>query len=141
MRGFLFSTLFTAGLLTAAAAHAQSEGTETDARIEARRQTIVERKQAVAEARTTADATKPKEELKEVVFVLENGKAKPVPVQTGISDFDHIEILGGLTEGQKVISGPFKAVSKTLKAGDLVVVKSAEDLAKELKGDGGGPPQ
>ncbi len=89
----------------------------------------------------TADAAKPKEELKEVVFLLENGKAKPVPVQTGISDFDHIEIVGGLTEGQKVISGPFKAVSKTLKAGDLVVVKSAEDLANELKGDGGGPPQ
>lgn len=82
---------------------------------------------------------KPKEELKEVVFVIENGEAKPVEVKTGISDFDHIEILSGLKEGQQVISGPFKAVSKTLKTKDKVIVKTAEEIAKELKG--GGPPK
>lgn len=86
------------------------------------------------------DKDKPKEDLKEVVFVIENGQVKPVPVQTGISDFDHIEILGGLTEGQQVVSGPFKAVSKTLKPNDKVVVKTPEQLANDLK-QGGGPPK
>ncbi|WP_420387313.1 efflux RND transporter periplasmic adaptor subunit [Roseivirga sp.] len=58
--------------------------------------------------------------LKEVVFISEEGKAKMVEVKTGISDFDNIEIVSGLEEGQTVISGPFFVVSKRLKNGDLV---------------------
>lgn len=60
------------------------------------------------------------ENLKEVVFVNEGGTAKMVEVTTGISDFDNIEILSGLQEGQEVISGPFFVVSKRLKDGDQV---------------------
>ncbi len=86
-----------------------------------------------------AATVRAKEELKEVVFVVENGEVKPVEVQTGISDFDHMEIVSGLKEGQKVVSGPFRAVSKTLKSKDKVVVKTAEEIAKELQG--GGPPK
>ncbi len=86
-----------------------------------------------------ADAARVKEELKEIVFVVDSGKVKAVEVKTGISDFDHIEIVGGLKEGQKVVSGPFRAVSKTLKPKDKVVVKTAEELANELKGNG--PPK
>ena len=77
------------------------------------------------------DENKRKEELLEVVFVNENGKAKAQKVKTGISDFDNIEVLEGLKEGQEVISGPFRAVSKTLENGDLVVVKDADAIAKE----------
>lgn len=58
--------------------------------------------------------------LKEVVFINDNGTAKMVEVKTGISDFDNIEIVSGLEEGQEVISGPFFVVSKRLKNGDLV---------------------
>lgn len=80
----------------------------------------------------------PKEELIEIVFVHENGKAVAKKVKTGISDFDNIEILEGLKEGQEVISGPFRAVSKSLKNNDAVVVKDADAIAKEAnesKGD------
>lgn len=69
----------------------------------------------------------------EVVFVHEGGKVKMVKVKTGISDFDNIEILSGLKPGQEVVSGPFKAVSKQLKEGDLVTVKDEKALSKELK--------
>ncbi|MBC7449046.1 MAG: efflux RND transporter periplasmic adaptor subunit [Hymenobacteraceae bacterium] len=86
-----------------------------------------------------ADAARAKEELKEIVFVVDNGEVKAVEVKTGISDFDHIEITSGLKEGQKVVSGPFRAVSKTLKPKDKVVVKTAEEIANELKGNG--PPK
>jgi len=79
----------------------------------------------------------PKEELLEVVFVQENGKAIAKKVKTGISDFDNIEILEGLKAGQEVISGPFRAVSKTLKNNDAVVVKDAEAIAKEANEKGG----
>ena len=66
------------------------------------------------------------EKIKEIVFVNENGKAKIKEVTTGISDFESIEIKSGLKAGDEIISGPFIEVSKRLKAGDLVVKKSAE---------------
>jgi HlyD family secretion protein len=52
--------------------------------------------------------------------VIEDGKAKKVKVQTGISDFDNIEIVGGISEGQEVITGPFLEVSKNLEDGTSV---------------------
>lgn len=69
------------------------------------------------------------EEVKEVVFVSVNGEAKMREVKTGISDYDNIEILSGLEEGDQVISGPFFIVSKQIKEGDLI----EEDLSKKKK--------
>lgn len=63
------------------------------------------------------------EAIKEVVFVNDNGTAKMVEVITGISDYDNIEIISGLEEGQEVISGPFFVVSKRIKDGDLIESK------------------
>lgn len=57
---------------------------------------------------------------KELVFVSEGGVAKARAVKTGISDYENIEILEGLKEGDEVISGPYFVVSKDLKEGDLV---------------------
>lgn len=57
---------------------------------------------------------------KELVFVSENGVAKIRTVKTGISDYENIEILEGLKEGDEVISGPYFIVSKELKEGDPV---------------------
>ena len=64
--------------------------------------------------------SKEDEEIKEVVFIKDGDKAKMVEVKTGISDYDNIEILEGLNEGDVVISGPFFVVSKRIKTGDLV---------------------
>jgi HlyD family secretion protein len=63
-----------------------------------------------------------------VIFVNDGGKAKMVEVKTGISDYDNIEILEGLNEGQEVVTGPFLAVSKRLKDGDKIkqLVKKEE---------------
>ncbi len=60
------------------------------------------------------------DEIKEVVFVNNGGKAKMVEVKTGISDYDNIEILEGLSEGDVVVSGPFFVVSKRIKEGDEI---------------------
>ena len=65
-----------------------------------------------------------KDEAVEVVFLFDEGKAKMVEVQTGISDFENIEILSGIEKGNRVIKGPFIAVSKRLKDGDLVIEKN-----------------
>lgn len=84
------------------------------------------------------EAGKPKGDIQEVVFVVRNGKAVLTPVKTGISDFDHIEILSGVQAGEEVVSGPFRAVSKTLKDGALVVVKDAKSLDRAALKEGEG---
>lgn len=68
-----------------------------------------------------------KEKIKEVVFVLgKDNKAKMKEVKTGISDFENIEILSGLAEGETIISGPYLTVSKKLKDGELVTKKEVK---------------
>ncbi|MEM6643168.1 MAG: efflux RND transporter periplasmic adaptor subunit [Bacteroidota bacterium] len=79
-----------------------------------------------AESTTSLD-----EDTQEVVFVHKAGQAKKVEVSTGISDFERIEILTGLEEGDEVISGPFLAVSKRLKDEDGVEVKEKDKKKKE----------
>jgi HlyD family secretion protein len=79
----------------------------------------------------------PKAKIEEVVFVIKDGKAVMTPVKTGISDFQHIEIVSGLAAGTEVASGPFRAVAKTLKDGVRVVVKDAASLSKASTDDAG----
>ncbi|MGV3640157.1 MAG: efflux RND transporter periplasmic adaptor subunit [Adhaeribacter sp.] len=76
------------------------------------------------------------DDLEEVVFVHEKGKVRKVAVKTGISDFDNIEILGGLKAGQEVVSGPFRAVSKQLNDSAAVEVKDEATIART-----GGSPE
>jgi HlyD family secretion protein len=73
-----------------------------------------------------------KEETKlaELVFVLENGIAKQKEIKTGIQDNDFIEIISGLKNGEEVISGPYSAVSKSLREGNKVKLVKKEDLYK-----------
>ena len=76
------------------------------------------------------EAKKRKENTKEVVFVMEKGKAKMIQVKTGISDFENIEIVSGLKEGQEIIAGPYATVAKKLKEGDLVKKKDPKAAEK-----------
>jgi HlyD family secretion protein len=76
---------------------------------------------------------KAKKEIKEYVFLFKEGKAEMVAVKTGIQDNSNIQILKGLEEGQEVITGPFTAVSKTLKNHDLVEKTEKKDLFNDNK--------
>lgn len=60
------------------------------------------------------------DELQEIVFINRDDQALLIPVKTGISDFDYIQVVEGLTEGQTIVSGPFQAVSKRLEHGDRI---------------------
>ncbi len=61
------------------------------------------------------------EEVEGVFVVTDEDQALFVPVTTGIADELSIEVEGDLTEGQKVVSGPYKEL-RTLKNGqDLKV--------------------
>lgn len=69
------------------------------------------------------------DDLEEVVFVLKSdGTAEKRVVTTGIQDLNFFEIMSGLKEGERVITAPYNAVSKTLKTGSKVKVVSKEKL-------------
>ena len=69
------------------------------------------------------------DDLEVVVFVKgSDNKVKKVKVKTGIQDINNIEIKEGLKEGDEVISGPYDAVSKTLKQGADVKVVDKKEL-------------
>ena len=74
------------------------------------------------------------EELSEAVFKVTENVARQIPVVTGISSDTDIEIISGLTEGDEVVSGPFRTLTMRLKDGDSVRAK--KDKAGEKGGRG-----
>ncbi|GIV34273.1 MAG: RND transporter [Chitinophagales bacterium] len=64
---------------------------------------------------------------KQVVFVIDGNRVKMIEVKTGIQDDRYIEITEGLEEGQEVVSGPYRAISRLLEDGSYV------EKVKQLK--------
>ena len=60
----------------------------------------------------------------EVVFCIEGGKAVARQVKTGIQSDERIEILEGLKEGEEVVSGSYRAISKDLDNGAIVRINN-----------------
>jgi HlyD family secretion protein len=71
-----------------------------------------------AEGKKPGDPPKPIE----VVFLSEAGKAKMIPVKRGISDDAYVEIIEGVKEGQEVVAGGYKAISRELEDGKRIRV-------------------
>jgi HlyD family secretion protein len=68
-------------------------------------------------------------DLEEVVFVITaDNKIQKKVVTTGIQDINYIEVTSGLKEGEQIVTGPYNAISKTLKTGDKVKIVTQEKL-------------
>jgi Membrane-fusion protein len=68
---------------------------------------------------TSLAAKKRSETLAKIVFVVDaENKARARRVRTGIASDTDLEVLDGLKEGERVVEGPFRTVSKELKDGD-----------------------
>jgi len=75
--------------------------------------------QPPGEAGTSLAAKKRTETLAKIVFVVDGDKkARARRVRTGIASDTDLEVLDGLKEGERVVEGPFRTVSKELKEGD-----------------------
>jgi HlyD family secretion protein len=75
------------------------------------------------ESVTTREDSLNKNKMLEVIFAVESGKSKMYTVKTGIQDEKFIEIISGIDNINKVIRGPFDAVSRRLSDGNEVIVK------------------
>ena len=85
-------------------------------------------------ASSDKEKKKDTEPVKEYVFVFSGGKVKQVLVKTGIQDDTYILVKSGLKGNEEIVSGPFTAISKSLKEGAKVEKVDKEKLfASEAK--------
>lgn len=79
--------------------------------------------QAVVERPAKGAAESASQDEVKVVYEVEQGKAVERPVEVGISDATHVEILSGLRAGQSVITGPYRTL-RDLEAATAVKVEA-----------------
>jgi len=111
----------------------QAVTTRTDTTDAEAKQTAAGQEETSTNVTTDKQPKKKEVAFEEIVFLLQDGKAKMVKVKTGIQDNTYIEIVSGLKEKQEVISGPYRAVTKKLKDGDVVKKVDKKDLFTEEK--------
>jgi len=71
---------------------------------------------------------------KEIVFVIDNGVVKAIPVKRGISNDSHVEVIEGVSEGAEVVSGSYKAINRELEDGSKVRVEEQKKMGGSQKG-------
>jgi len=69
----------------------------------------------------------------EVVFAVNGDHVKMVPVKIGIGDEDYWEITEGLTGGQEIVSGGYKAINRELEDGKKIRKGKPEKEEKKDK--------
>lgn len=94
-------------------------------------QAVTTRQTETEKQDTLAQPAAGQSRVNEIVFVYEDGKAIQRAVKSGIQDSQYIEIIEGLEEGEEVITGPFRAISRDLKDGDHVIKTRRQELFGE----------
>jgi len=69
----------------------------------------------------------------QVVFVVEDNEVMAYQVKTGIQSDTHIEILEGVSEGDLIVTGNYRAISQTLTNNTRVVVEEKEQITLAIK--------
>ena len=85
-----------------------------------------------AESRYKAD----KDGFVEIVFCIEGQRAVAKQVKTGIQSDELIEIVDGLKEGDQIVSGSYRAISKDLENGATVAISKGPPKQGGGKGNG-----
>jgi HlyD family secretion protein len=83
---------------------------------------------------------KAKEPQAKVVFVVEDGTARVRRVETGLASENDVELVSGVKEGELVVEGPYKVLSRELADGKPVKFEKPAKDAAPAKGPGGAAP-
>ena len=105
-------------------------------------QALVVPVQAVVYRPPVGEDGEPREGAEEiqVVFVVQEGKAAQRPVEVGIADATHVEVVSGLREGEQVITGP-QRVLRDLEPGEAVRVEKERKRGSNDDDDEGDEPE
>jgi HlyD family secretion protein len=82
------------------------------------------------------ETEKGKDDIKEIVFLVVGDTVTMREVKTGIQDNDYIEILSGLQENDKVVSGPYSAIARKLKGGSRIRLADEKKKKQEKEKEG-----
>ncbi len=74
----------------------------------------------VTNSETPDKKSKESSKMLDVVFVVDGDQVDAVPVKIGICDDNYWEITDGLTNGQEIVSGGYRAISRDLKDGSKI---------------------
>lgn len=88
---------------------------------------------ASVEQRGEAVAKKQSDKPASLVWILSGSTVTAREVETGISDNGFIEIVKGLKKGERIVSGPYAAVSKLLNEGSAVQIEGASERKKRFE--------
>jgi len=66
-----------------------------------------------------------REPLRKVVFAVKDGVAKLRPVETGLASETEIEIVSGVAEGERIVEGPYRILSREIADGRRVTEEPA----------------
>ncbi|MGH7950756.1 MAG: efflux RND transporter periplasmic adaptor subunit [Limisphaerales bacterium] len=66
----------------------------------------------------------------DVVFVVQGDHVKVVPVKIGICDDNYWEITGGLTNGEEIVSGGYRAIGRDLQDGSKIKKGAETEISK-----------
>ncbi len=72
------------------------------------------------------------ESLEQVFVIKEDNSVEIRTITTGIQDLTNIQVVTGLQEGDNIVTGPFSAISKTLKRDSKVKIVTEEMLSKPI---------
>lgn len=67
-----------------------------------------------------SDSNGPSEDFRRVVFINDDGIARRVEVETGISDTNYMHVINGVQPGDEVITGGFRILSRELRDGERI---------------------
>jgi len=118
-----------AGKTNAVATNAVASSAATNAASQVATQAVV----AASSETNTVNARKKADEKNkpvEVVFILNGDQVKSVPVKIGISDENYWEITDGLKEGDEIVTGGYRAISRDLEDGKKVTKGGKPDQEK-----------
>lgn len=74
-----------------------------------------------------------RENMQRGVFLMSGDAVKWVPVETGVQDTTHIEIVSGLKADDEVVSGSFGVITRTLKDGMKVSAEKPKPAGEPKK--------
>jgi HlyD family secretion protein len=86
-------------------------------------QSVTTRTDTTKVVQKTAD-----EDIRTIVFTTDGQRAFAKDVKTGIQDNSYIEILSGVSEGDRVVSAPYSAISRKLSDSTMVEIVKKEQL-------------
>lgn len=90
---------------------------------------------AIAEEKPEPEFTPDKDGFVEIVWIVEGDEAHARQVKTGIQSETHIEIVEGISEGESIVVGNFRAIAQDLQNGSKVKVKQEPIASREFGHD------